>query len=104
MCMFLDCKGTEDVDVVMLSKEIDIFISYRRSTSSQLASLLKVMLQLRGYKVFIDVDRLCAGKFDASLLKNVQAANHFILLLAEHSFDRLLDDDACDDWIHKEVK
>lgn len=33
------------------TRQIDIFICYRRSTGSQLASLLKVHLQLRGYKV-----------------------------------------------------
>lgn len=35
----------------MLSKQIDVFISYRRSTGNQLASLIKVLLQLKGYKV-----------------------------------------------------
>lgn len=39
------------MEVAVLKKQIDVFISYRRSTGSQLASLLKVLLQLRGYKV-----------------------------------------------------
>ncbi|KAI6241667.1 ADP-ribosyl cyclase/cyclic ADP-ribose hydrolase [Aphelenchoides fujianensis] len=47
--------------------------------TNELASLIKVLLQLRGYKVFIDVDKLYAGKFDSHLLKNIQAAKHFIL-------------------------
>lgn len=80
-------------------------------------------------QVFIDVDKLYAGKFDASLLKNIQvscccycycfdvvvivivlisnsifqAAKHFILVLTPNSLDRLLNDVNCDDWIHKEV-
>lgn len=57
-----ECKHADDVEVAMLSKRIDIFISYRRSTGNQLASLLKVLLQLRSHKVFIDIDRLYAGK------------------------------------------
>uniref|UniRef100_A0A914RI51 SAM domain-containing protein n=1 Tax=Parascaris equorum TaxID=6256 RepID=A0A914RI51_PAREQ len=74
-----DSKHIDDIEVAILSKQIDVFISYRRSTGNQLASLIKVLLQLRGYKVFIDVDKLYAGKFDSSLLKNIQAAKHFIL-------------------------
>ena len=48
-------------------KSLDVFISYRRS-NSQLASLLKVHLQLRGFTVFIDVE-LKAGKFNNNLLQ-----------------------------------
>ncbi|CAD6185948.1 unnamed protein product [Caenorhabditis auriculariae] len=101
---FQDAKHPDDVEVAMLSKQIDVFISYRRSTGNQLASLIKVLLQLRGYKVFIDVDKLYAGKFDSSLLKNIQAAKHFILVLTPNSLDRLLNDDNCEDWVHKELK
>lgn len=54
-------------------------------------------------QVFIDVDKLYAGKFDSSLLKNIQAAKHFILVLTPNSLDRLLNDHNGDDWIHKEV-
>ena len=54
--------------------------------------------------MFIDVDKLYAGKFDSSLLKNIQAAKHFILVLTPNSLDRLFNDHNCDDWIHKEVR
>ncbi|VDN23644.1 unnamed protein product, partial [Gongylonema pulchrum] len=99
-----DSKHIDDIEVAILSKQIDVFISYRRSTGNQLASLIKVLLQLRGYKVFIDVDKLYAGKFDSSLLKNIQAAKHFILVLTPNSLDRLLNDHNCEDWIHKELR
>ena len=99
-----DSKHIDDIEVAILSKQIDVFISYRRSTGNQLASLIKVLLQLRGYKVFIDVDKLYAGKFDSHLLKNIQAAKHFILVLTPNSLDRLLGDSNCDDWIHKELR
>ncbi len=39
------------MEIAVLSKQIDIFISYRRRNGNQMASLLKVLLQLRGYKV-----------------------------------------------------
>uniref|UniRef100_A0A914NU05 ADP-ribosyl cyclase/cyclic ADP-ribose hydrolase n=1 Tax=Meloidogyne incognita TaxID=6306 RepID=A0A914NU05_MELIC len=59
-----DSKHIDDIEVAILSKQIDVFIrqsfkfffinlrvfSYRRSTGNQLASLIKVLLQLRGYK------------------------------------------------------
>uniref|UniRef100_A0A1I7XXR4 SAM domain-containing protein n=1 Tax=Steinernema glaseri TaxID=37863 RepID=A0A1I7XXR4_9BILA len=99
-----DSKHIDDIEVAILSKQIDVFISYRRSTGNQLASLIKVLLQLRGYKVFIDVDKLYAGKFDSSLLKNIQAAKHFILVLTPNSLDRLFNDNNCEDWIHKELQ
>ncbi len=47
----IDSKHIDDIEVAILSKQIDVFISYRRSTGNQLASLIKVLLQLRGYKV-----------------------------------------------------
>ncbi|VDM55936.1 unnamed protein product [Angiostrongylus costaricensis] len=101
---FQNAKHPDEVELAVLSKQIDVFISYRRSTGNQLASLIKVLLQLKGYKVFIDVDKLYAGKFDSSLLKNIQAAKHFILVLTPNSLDRLLNDHNGDDWIHKELK
>ncbi|KAF8357827.1 tir-1 [Pristionchus pacificus] len=101
---FQDAKHIDDIEIALLRQQIDVFISYRRATGNQLASLIKVLLQLRGYKVFIDVDKLYAGKFDASLLKNIQAAKHFILVLTPNSLDRLLNDVNCDDWIHKELR
>ncbi|CAJ0942542.1 unnamed protein product, partial [Mesorhabditis belari] len=101
---FQNAKHIDDIEIAILRQQIDVFISYRRSTGNQLASLIKVLLQLRGYKVFIDVDKLYAGKFDSSLLKNIQAAKHFILVLTPHSLDRLLNDHNCEDWIHKELR
>ena len=62
-----------------------------------------ILCIMRPFQVFIDVDKLYAGKFDSHLLKNIQAAKHFILVLTPHSLDRLLNDHNCEDWIHKEV-
>jgi hypothetical protein len=40
-----------------LEKTLDVFISYRRSNGSQLASLLRTHLEIRKLSVFLDVDR-----------------------------------------------
>ncbi|GFR01371.1 NAD(+) hydrolase sarm1 [Trichonephila clavata] len=84
-------------------KSLDVFISYRRSNGSQLASLLKVHLQLRGFSVFIDVERLEAGKFDNNLLNSIRQAKHFLLVLTPNALERCVNDTECKDWVHKEI-
>ncbi|XP_050531606.1 NAD(+) hydrolase sarm1 isoform X2 [Daktulosphaira vitifoliae] len=86
-----------------INKHLDVFISYRRSTGSQLASLLKVHLQLRGFSVFIDVERLEAGKFDNNLLQSIKQAKNFLLVLTPKALDRCIGDNECKDWVHKEI-
>lgn len=82
-------------------KSLDVFVSYRRSNGSQLASLLKVHLQLRGFSVFIDVERLEAGKFDNNLLQSIKQAKHFLLVLTPTALERCIDDHDCKDWVHR---
>ncbi|XP_033627458.1 sterile alpha and TIR motif-containing protein 1-like isoform X2 [Asterias rubens] len=84
-------------------KYLDVFISYRRATGSLLASLLKVHLQLRGFSVFIDVEKLEAGKFDNNLLKSVRHAQNFVLVLSSGSLDRCFGDSDRKDWVHREI-
>ncbi|XP_015246440.1 PREDICTED: sterile alpha and TIR motif-containing protein 1 isoform X1 [Cyprinodon variegatus] len=81
----------------------DVFISYRRTTGSQLASLLKVHLQVRGYSVFIDVEKLEAGKFEDKLIQSVQRARNFILVLSASALDKCMGDTDMKDWVHKEI-
>ncbi len=84
-------------------KTLDVFISYRRSNGSQLASLLKVHLEIRNFSVFLDVAGLESGKFDYNLLQSIRSARNFVLVLTPHALDRCFDDDEQRDWIHKEV-
>ncbi|XP_037900746.1 NAD(+) hydrolase sarm1 isoform X3 [Glossina fuscipes] len=84
-------------------KTLDVFVSYRRSNGSQLASLLKVHLQLRGFSVFIDVERLEAGKFDNGLLNSIRQAKNFVLVLTPNALERCVDDNDCKDWVHREI-
>lgn len=84
-------------------KSLDVFVSYRRSNGSQLASLLKVHLQLRGFSVFIDVERLEAGKFDNNLLQSIQKAKHFLLVLTPNALERCKHDHEKKDWVHREI-
>ncbi|XP_065093608.1 NAD(+) hydrolase sarm1 isoform X4 [Ochlerotatus camptorhynchus] len=84
-------------------KSLDVFVSYRRSNGSQLASLLKVHLELRGFSVFIDVERLEAGKFDNNLLQSIRHAKHFLLVLTQNALERCVDDVDGKDWVHREI-
>lgn len=92
----LPSKGEENME-----KNLDVFVSYRRSNGSQLASLLKVHLQLRGFTVFIDVERLEAGKFDNNLLQSIRQAKHFLLVLTPNALDRCIRDNDRKDWVHR---
>lgn len=94
----LPSKGEENME-----KNLDVFVSYRRSNGSQLASLLKVHLQLRGFTVFIDVERLEAGKFDNNLLQSIRQAKHFLLVLTPNALDRCKNDHERKDWVHREI-
>ncbi|WAR03819.1 SARM1-like protein [Mya arenaria] len=95
----IDCGSSLSI----CPRPVDVFISYRRSTGSQLASLLKVHLQLRGFSVFLDIDRLRAGKFDENLLMNIKLAKHFLLVLTTNALDRCVNDLERVDWVHKEI-
>jgi hypothetical protein len=44
-----------------------------------------------------------AGKFDNSLLQNIQSARNFILVLTSGALDRCMNDSKQKDWVHKEV-
>lgn len=86
-----------------LEKNLDVFISYRRSNGSQLASLLKVHLELRNYTVFLDVVGLEAGKFDNNLLQSIRSSKNFILVCTAGAMERCEGDIDQKDWIHKEI-
>lgn len=64
-------------------------------------SLLKVHLHLRTFSVFIDVERLEAGKFDNNLLQSIRQARHFLLVLTPNALDRCIGDVECKDWVHR---
>lgn len=85
------------------NKPMDVFISYRRSNGSHLASLLKVYLQLRGFTVFLDVERLESGRFDLNLLKSIRDSKNFVLVLSPNALDRCMGDDEGKDWVHKVI-
>lgn len=98
-----DCECSEFTHNGQSGKSLDVFVSYRRSTGSQLASLLKVLLQMRGFSTFLDIERLEAGKFDYNLINSIHQAKNFILVLTPCALDRCIGDNECKDWVHREI-
>jgi hypothetical protein len=54
-----------------------------------------VLLQLRGFSVFIDVERLEARKFDNNPLESIRLAKNFILVFSPSALDRCIGDHEC---------
>ncbi|CAB1347861.1 unnamed protein product [Coregonus sp. 'balchen'] len=71
--------------------------------TDQQLHLLKVHLQVRGFSVFIDVEKLEAGKFADKLIQSVQRARNFILVLSANALDKCMGDTGMKDWVHKEI-
>lgn len=84
-------------------RKYDVFISYRRESGSQLASLLKVYLEVRGLSTFLDVSSLGGGKFDDALLAVICQCSNVVVVLTRDSLKRCIGDKRIEDWLHKEL-
>jgi hypothetical protein len=94
-CSF--CGGSFQV----VSDSFDAFISYRRETASELASLLKFQLENRfNRRVFLDINELQVGRFDEELLRRIEKTPNFIVILSRASLDRCVNKS---DWLKREI-
>jgi hypothetical protein len=85
----------------LVSDSFDAFISYRRETGSELASLLKIQLENRFNKsIFLDVNELQVGRFDEELLNRIEKTPNFIVILSKASLDRCANKS---DWLKREL-
>ena len=84
-------------------KKYDVFISYRRKSGSQLASLLKVHLQVKGLSTFLDVASLGGGKFDDALLTIISQCSNMVVILSRDCLNRCIGDQRIEDWMHREL-
>jgi class 3 adenylate cyclase len=78
----------------------DVFVSYRREGGSGAARALQQGLG-HDCRVFLDVDRLRGGLFDATLLKTIEATPNFLVVLSPGSLDRC---HLPDDWLRQEIR
>lgn len=86
------------------SDTYDVFISYRRLGGADFAHLLKISLSLMGLSVFLDIDNLGTGNFDAKLMSSLQCSSNVILVWTKGCFDRFLNDSdpLFQDFVRKE--
>lgn len=78
----------------------DIFISYRRVGGAQYARILQLMLQQRGYKVFLDYDELTDGVFSDHIKTAIKESPIFMLVLSKESMHRCVNEE---DWVRQEI-
>ena len=83
--------------------ESDVYICYRWLGGSQLASLIKVHLEVQGINVFMDVFGLGRGNFEEAILSNLSNAKNVVLVLTPGSLDRCKGDTRIQDWLHREI-
>ncbi len=77
-----------------------MFISYRRENGANMARLIKADLDRRGIRTFLDVDDLGASHFDERLLRNIEEAPNFVLVLSPGCLERCKTDG---DWLRREI-
>lgn len=76
------------------------FISYRREQGSEVARIVQGEMGRRGVSCFLDVKDLKAEHFGNRLLKEIEMAPNFILVLSPNSLDRCSNQD---DWLRREI-
>lgn len=78
----------------------DVFISYRRETGAETARLVRDELTERGFKAFLDVDDLDAQPLGEGLLREIEQAPDFVVILTPGCLDRCQDEH---DWLRQEI-
>ena len=84
-----------------MGKKYDIFLSYRRDGGESTARILRDQLTQRGYRVFLDVEALASGAFDAGLFSVIDECTDFLLILSPGSLERCAQED---DWVRAEIE
>jgi TIR domain len=77
-----------------------VFISYRRQLSWELAQLVYHDLIGHNFDTFIDSQDLDSGEFERTILRQIKAREHFIVLLVPGSLDQIGEDG---DWLRREI-
>ena len=90
----------------------DIFISYRRKGGWDTANALYTRLRYeKGYQVFLDVDEMRAGDFNAQLYTHIEQCKDFLVVLSPEGHDEngsayphcLTRCNDSGDWFRKEI-
>jgi len=80
--------------------ENTVFLSYRRSDVAWALAVFQNLMQ-HGYDVFFDYEGLAGGDFARTIVENIKARAHFLVLLTPAALER------CDqpaDWLRREIE
>ena len=77
-----------------------VFISYRRQLSESLALLVRKDLSQHRFDIFMDIKNLNSGTFEPTILSEIKAREHFIVVLEPGSLDQIGEDG---DWLRREI-
>jgi tetratricopeptide (TPR) repeat protein len=80
--------------------EKTVFLSYRRTNIPWALAIFQNLTQ-QGYDVFIDYTGIASGDFEGTILGNITARAHFLVLLTPSALERC-DDPA--DWLRREIE
>ncbi|MBK8022986.1 MAG: tetratricopeptide repeat protein [Chloroflexi bacterium] len=83
-----------------MQTEKTIFISYRR-TSYYTALTVFHALKARGYDVFFDFESIDSGSFEQTILNQIRARAHFLLILQADTLSRCNEPS---DWVRREIE
>lgn len=84
-----------------MSNKYDIFISYRRENGAQYARTLQLMLEKKGYKVFLDYNELIDGPFSPKIIEAIKEAPVYIIVLTKGAMARCVNEG---DWVRREIE
>lgn len=85
----------------MKQPKYDIFISYRRDNGAQYARTLQLMLEKKGYKVFLDYDELKDEKFSPQIEAAIKNSTIYMIILTKGSMARCANEG---DWVRREIE
>ncbi len=94
----------------MKQTQYDVFISYRRSDSTERAHLVKEILKSKGYdenRIFLDTHSLHEGEFPENIQNALVNSKAFVLLLSKKSIAQRGEDKASDvntDYYYEEIR
>lgn len=85
----------------MKQQKYDIFISYRREGGAQYARNLQLMLEKKGYKVFLDYDELKDEEFSPQIEAAIRNSTIYMIVLTKGSMARCANEG---DWVRREIE
>ena len=88
-------------DSFLSEPSFDVYLSYPKTGGAELASLIRMQLQMRGISVFTDSHD--SEDVNETLMSCISDAKHFVLVLPPNSLNTCIRDTNCSDRLHKEI-